>query len=389
LAIHPRGFRGCLALALLLLGSAAGASPQPAPFIPASTAEVLARVPPGTAHASIPQRLQADVRLDVALSLAQYYISQARSSGDMRFLGYAESALAHWTAVVPPVPQALVLQATILQSRHDFTGALADLDVALRAAPEDAQAWLTRATVLRVLGRYPEALLSCAHLTAAGAIEVAQLCTQSVRAVNGHLREAYDSTRAIAPLALSAATRAWRYSLLGEMAQALGEDAAATHWFRESLEMSGGSDSYTRGAYADLLLRQGSPRQALQLLGGYESMEPMMLRIAIAQRALRERGLGASRALLEEAFALEEQRGEAVHRREQARFLLDVMDEPRAALTAARKNWQVQREPEDLLILLRAAQAAGDPAALAGAVQLVRAQDLEDARLRPYLGESR
>jgi tetratricopeptide (TPR) repeat protein len=385
---HSRVSRGCLALARLLLTSAAvTASAQSVPFIPASTDAVLAHVPPGTAHASIPQRMQADARLDVALPLAQYYISQARSSGDMRFLGYAESALAHWTASVPPAAPALVLHATILQSRHDFTGALADLDHALRASPEDAQAWLTRATVLRVLRRYPEALQSCGHLSAAGATEVAELCTQSVRALSGHLRAAYDATRALSSQLLPGPARAWRYSLLGEMAVALGDDAAAAHWFGECLAISA-DDSYTRSAYADLLLRRGSPQEALQLLSGYESMEPVLLRIAIAQRALKQPGLGSSRATLAQAFTVEEQRGEAVHRREQARFLLDVMDEPAAALAAARQNWQVQREPEDLLILLRAAQAAHDPAALAGAAQLVRAQSLEDARLQPYLGTS-
>jgi tetratricopeptide (TPR) repeat protein len=385
---HPRVSRGCLALAtLLLISAAAAANAQSVPFIPASTDEVLAHVPPGTSHASIPQRMQADARLDVALPLAQYYISQARSSGDMRFLGYAESTLAHWTASMPPAPPALVLQATILQSRHDFAGALADLDRALRAAPEDAQAWLTRATVLRVLSRYPEALQSCGHLRTAGASEVALLCTQSVRAVSGHLREAYAATRALSPQSLPGAARAWRYSLLGEMAVALGDDVAAAHWFRECLAISA-DDSYTRSAYADLLLRQASPQDALQLLSGYESMEPILLRIAIAQRALKQPGLGSSRATLTEAFTVEEQRGEAVHRREQARFLLDVMDEPAAALAAARQNWQVQREPEDLLILLRAAQAAHDRQALAGAAQLARAQGLEDARLQPYLGAS-
>jgi tetratricopeptide (TPR) repeat protein len=369
---------------MLLSAAAATANAESVPFIPASSDAVLAHVPPGTAHSSIPQRLQADTRLDVALPLAQYYISQARASGDMRFLGYAESALAHWTTSVPPAPPALVLQATILQSRHDFNGALADLDRALRANPEDAQAWLTRATVLRVLSRYPEALQSCDHLIAAGATEIAELCTQSVRAVSGHLREAYDATRALSPQPLPEPARAWRYSLLGEMAVALGDDAAATHWFRECLAISP-EDSYTRSAYADLLLRHANPHEALQLLRGYESMEPVLLRIAIAQRVLQQPALGASRATLNEAFAVEEQRGEAVHRREQARFLLDVMDQPAAALVAARQNWQVQREPEDLLILLRAAQAAHDPAALAGAAQLARAQRLEDARLQPYV----
>jgi formylmethanofuran dehydrogenase subunit B len=92
--------------------------------------------------------------------------------------------------------------------------------------------------------------------------------------------------------------------------------------------------------------------------------------------------------MLANAFAVEEQRGEAVHRREQARFLLDVDPRPAEALAAAQENWQVQREPDDALILLRAAQAAGQPAAAKAAREFLGGTGLEDSRLTPYLGAS-
>jgi hypothetical protein len=113
-------------------------------------------------------------------------------------------------------------------------------------------------------------------------------------------------------------------------------------------------------------------------------MEPMLLRIAIAQRMLHAGASAASTALLSNAFSVEQQRGDAVHRREQARFLLDVSWQPGAALAAAQQNWQVQREPDDLLILLRAAQAAGAPQAAEPARRFVRENRLQDARLSPF-----
>ena len=61
-----------------------------------------------------------------------------------------------------------MLHASILQSRHSFEAALVELDEALRARPDDAQAWLTRATVLRVLGRYSEAASACHAVRAPG-----------------------------------------------------------------------------------------------------------------------------------------------------------------------------------------------------------------------------
>lgn len=361
----------------------AAAAAAASPYVPASDDEVLAHLPAGATHTSSAVRQQAGARLDVALPLAQFYITQARATGDLRFLGYAEALLMHWNGLSPPNPDVLVLHATILQSRHSFDAALAELDQAVKARPDDAQAWLTRATVLRVLGRYDAASASCARIAPADP-DIAQLCAQGLRALDGHLQSAYTAVRELPWQTLSEATRTWRYSELGEMAERLGDNDAAVHWYVECLQHAP-ADVYTRAAYADLLLSQGHAAQALALLKGYESMEPMLLRIAIAQHRLHDPQLAQTQALLAGAFAVEEQRGEAVHRREQARFLLDVATQPQAALSAAQQNWRVQREPADLLILLRAAQAAHQPGAAAPALQFVTQHGTEDVRLAPYL----
>ena len=381
-ANRPRARRGWLAWAALC-AIAAGGAPQAAPYVPDRDDVLLATLPRGVTYSSADTRQQAGARLDVALPLAQFYIAQARASGDLRFLGYAESLLVRWRDRTPALPAVLVLDATILQSRHSFAAALAELDQALRAQPQDAQAWLTRATVLRVLGRYPEASESCGHLADADAA-LAQLCAQSVRGLNGHLNSAYTSIMSLPQESLSNAAHGWRCSELGEMAVRMGDAGAAAHWFREALQLAP-DDVYTRAAYADLLLRAGRAADTLRLLDGYESMEPMLLRIAIAQQQLGDRREPQSRALLASAFSVEERRGESVHRREQARFLLEVTHTGSAALRAAQENWRVQREPADVLILMRAAQAAGQSDAAAPAVEFVRQQGLEDARLAPYL----
>jgi hypothetical protein len=124
-------------------------------------------------------------------------------------------------------------------------------------------------------------------------------------------------------------------------------------------------------------------------LRGYESLEPMLLRIAIAETKMGDGHIVRTRAMLAGAFDVEQQRGDAVHRREQARFLLDVEERPAAALAAAQENWRVQREPDDVLILMRAAQAAGRPGAAGAALQFLQQQHLEDARLNPYRSDPR
>ncbi len=379
---RSRAYRGrLLGAALLLLAPLASA--WSAPYVPGSDAQVLAELPAGARHANLATRELTRTRLDIALPLAQFYISRARATGDLRFLGYAEAILAPWMGRAAVPAQIMVLHATILQSRHLFAASLAELDRALTRTPNDAQAWLTRATILRVLGRYQEADASCGHLTAAADPAITTLCIQGVRGLTGQLQPAYAAIQALPQQALPPEARAWRYSELGEMAERLGDDQAAEHWLREGLAVAP-EDFYMRAACADVLLRQGRAPQTLQLLAGYESMEPMLLRIAIAHRMLRDAASPQAAALLASAFNVEQRRGDAVHRREQARFLLDVSWQPGAALLAAQENWQVQREPEDVLILLRAAQAAHQPAAGAPAREFLAQKGLQDARLTPY-----
>jgi tetratricopeptide (TPR) repeat protein len=278
------------------------------------------------------------------------------------------------------VPPALVLHATILQSQHDFGGALDELDRALSVKPDDVQGWLTRATVLRVIGRYDDAIASCQHLAAKADPAVMTLCEQSLRALTGHLRAAYAAVESLSIPSFPPEARAWRYSELGEMATRMGHDDEAERWFRDGLQIAP-EDFYMRAALADLLLRAGRANETLQLLTGYESIEPMLLRLALAHQALNDAQGAQVRALLSSAFDVEQRRGEAVHRREQARFLLDIDHQAEAALTEALENWKLQREPEDALILMRTAQAAHRPDAAAPALEFLRQHQLEDVRL--------
>ena len=378
----PRPSRGRLiSFSAVILFSGAAQSVVPAAArIPDSNEVVLAELSAGTRYADVSARRLARGRIDVAIPLAQFYIQQSRLSGDLRFLGYAEAVLAPWLTQDNPRPDALVLQATLQQSRHEFAESLATLNRSLAERPNDPQALLIRATVLRVLGRYSEAAAACEQFSRLVDPRLGALCVQSLRGLSGHLQSAYAALTQISPQGWLNSEKSWLYSELAEMAVRLGRDQEATRWFQQDLKAAP-ADFYVRAAYADLLLRQGKPDEVLSLLQGQESFEPLLLRIAIAQRQLREPALGISSARLRAAFAAELQRGETVHRREQARFLLEVENQPRQSLEAARENWAVQHEPDDVLVLLRAASAAGYPTAAAPALDFIRAQNQSDARV--------
>ena len=111
---------------------------------------------------------------------------------------------------------------------------------------------------------------------------------------------------------------------------------------------------------------------------GYGSMQ---LRRALALHALSDPAFSAHHQRILDGFAAARRRDEALHLREEARYLLATADDPRAALQLAQQNWRIQREPPDARVLLQAAAAAGDSAAAEPVRQWLRQTGLEDARL--------
>jgi tetratricopeptide (TPR) repeat protein len=372
--------RGRLLACCAALVALFSAYAQAEPYVPRSDDVVLADLPAGTRFADGSARQLARDRVDVAVPLAQFYIQQSRLSGDLRFLGYAQAVLAPWVTRKPPLPDVLVLQATLQQSRHEFVDSLATLDRSLATRPKDAQALLIRATILRVLGRYPEAGVACQEFSSLVEDRLGTLCIQSLRALSGEAEAAYSTLAQVSAQGWLVSEKSWLYSELGEMAVRLGRDGEAERWYQRGLKLAPG-DFYVRAAYADLLLKQHRPADALALLQGQESIEPLLLRIAIAQKQLHDPQLAQSSARLRAAFAAEEQRGETVHRREQARFLLEVENQPQRSLEVAIENWKLQREPDDVLILCNTATAAGSPEAAEPALRFARANQLSDVRM--------
>ncbi len=85
---------------------------------------------------------------------------------------------------------------------------------------------------------------------------------------------------------------------------------------------------------------------------------------------------------LGERFAAAGLRGERLHLAEEARYLLDLKGDAKAALAAAAENWKSQREPRDAAVLLEAALAAGDRKSATPVLNWLQESGFEDPRLR-------
>ena len=375
--------RTTIIIALALSAAAA----QAAPYIPSSGKQVIETLPRrGDPVQQQLRSLRAELNAkptDIALttSVAQRYISLGRSETDPRYLGYAQAALAPWWPQAAPPPQVRLLRATLLQSTHQFGPALADLKGVLAAQPDNAQAWLTQATVQTVQGDYAGATDSCAHLSNLSIELITVTCIANVGTVTGRSvksEQLLDLTlerSANAPEEL----KEWALTLLAEMAQRRGDTAVAEARYKSALAMAP-NDSYLLGAYADLLLEQKRPGEVLTLLRDQSRIDALLLRRALAlqQQDGKSSALATDTKELAARFDAAALRGDTVHQREQARFELMLRRDAPTALVLAKKNWAIQKEPADIRIYLEAAVAARDAGAAKPVIDWVKQHQIED-----------
>lgn len=337
---------------------------QAAPYLPTSADSVVAQLPyrvadPVDRDLLALRRLQANPPSDwpSAARLAQRYLDRARKNGDPRYLSYAEVVLAPWLQRPTPPTAAWLLRASLRQSRHDFAGALDDLRRVLQQEPRNAQAWLTRATLLQVQADYRGARQSCERLAGLGQALSMTVCLAQVDSLEGRAVAAY---RSLQPLLQSVPEhdpqRPWLESVAGEIAERAGQMAQAENHYRRALALDR-DDSYTLAALADLLLDQRRPAEVVALLSAATTADALLLRLVLAKARLQQPDYPRLRDELAARYAANQQRGDATHLREEARFALDILQQPAQALRLAERNWQMQREPWDARILA-AARAA-------------------------------
>ncbi|MBC7881748.1 MAG: hypothetical protein H7Y37_10495 [Anaerolineae bacterium] len=381
-----------LAAVGLLWPAAVGATP----FTPTNDSQILEHLPNRPTDPTyrelqgLRNELQRSPRkLEVAVKVARRYIEQGRIDADPRYNGYAQAALAPWWNAPHPPPSVLILRATLRQSNHDFDGALADLNLAAVATPNDGQVWVTRGLVHQVRGEYAQAKRDCVSLLHLSTELVAVTCLAGVSSLEG--RATLSSALIEKVLARSPkATKAeqlWAHTVLGEIAVRQGNFKRAETDFKKGMAL--GSDNYLLGAYADLLNAQGRFQEAIALLKDQTRSDNLLLRLAIAENQLHTPQASEHIAALQARFKASHQRGDVVHRREEARFRLELLKDAKGALTLALANWQVQREPADLRILLAAAVGAGNPSTAKPALDWCAQNHLEDvqvASLRHQLG---
>jgi len=379
--------------------SAAGGA---TPFRPTDPGFVVAELPGGSSRARDGSARQLELsRSDpqLAAQLAGALLEQARLSAQPQLYGRAESVLAPWIAR-PTVPAPLlILEANILQQRHEFAAAIALADRAIAQDPRSGQARLMRANVHIVTGDYEHARPDCAWLLGSGEQWTGSVCIAQVLGSTGQLERARALLERL--MAGDAAgpsgqrqlgqgqigqgptdeVLAWTLSVRADLALRAGALPEAQDLLTRAVALAPASD-YTRLALADVLIARNLLAPAVDILGTARPSVGVLLRRAIAQSRTDAGHTPDSLSELEERLNVSAQRGERTHLREETRLALefphDGADGRRSALALARDNFNAQRETEESRLFARAAIVARDPAALATLKEWLRHSHYED-----------
>lgn len=371
-------------------------APFKAAYIPASDDEVLQDVPSTADPAVIHMKTlratldAAPQSLSAAKDLAEAYIDYSRQVGDAHYAGYAEAVIAPWVRAAAPPAAALVIQATILQYRHQFGAARGLLQKTLEIDPRNAQAWLTLATLDMVQGEYATAARDCGQVSNHAGIDIGLACLGNLRSYTGQARQSLALLTQVETAAGRAPSsyQAWVQGLLAESAERLGDWPLAETHYRAALRLQP-QDNYLLVAYADFLLDRSRPGEVLPLLADHTQSDTAFLRLALAQSALHSDQVQRYTWIMAARFEALRQRGSEYFGREESRFALELQHDPHAALDMALRNWQVQRAPRDARVVLEAALAAKQPAAAASVLDFLRSTKLEDPILAPLARELR
>jgi Tfp pilus assembly protein PilF len=299
-----------------------------------------------------------------AVKLSEAYLDYGRDMGDARYLGRAEAVIAPWLAQSPaPIP-ALLVHATILQSRHYFAEAREQLNSILGRDNDNAQAWLTLASVAQVQGDMRGARRACAHLLTSSDPLIPGACLSSLNAVTGNAENAYRVLTTLWPQARAepVVIQSWIQGILADTAKYLGEAAAADQHYRLALQLTP-EDNFLLADYGDFLLDQKRPQEAFDLLKNESQSDTSFLRQVYAEAALGVPQAVTDTQQMASRFAALEIRGTRTYLREQAGFELYLLHHPQRALELAQQNWSIQHAPEDMRVFLEAALAAGKPQA--------------------------
>ena len=359
---------GLLACALATLAVAAVAMVS-GPAMPRSVEYSL----PDTRLLATPE-FKARASTDSGELLERFY-----QSGDARYLNYARAVLS--AGKLQSVADDIV-RIRLESAAHRFSSAADFASRLLERDPRNVEARLLRADALRRAGDIDSARRDCIALAIISDPVVGHWCAVQILMSEGRAQDAHEQALKLAATGIRTATaiERWSAEVAAEAATLAGHNEKAAEIYRQLMASEAAGVS-ARLAFADLLLAEQRPGAVLELLAEDVGLLPAQVRIAIA---LKQQGVAPDRALvaaIDTAFAgMSPEETSDLRLRDRAIFELRYTEDTQAAAQFALANWEQQKGPEDLSLLLETATASNNSRALAIVAQWTSRFDSE-ARL--------
>jgi tetratricopeptide (TPR) repeat protein len=305
----------------------------------------------------------------IATKLAMTYVQMARNQSDPSYYALAREAIKPWqrqpnipglATKEPPVAIRLI-RATLAQHDHHYADARDDLLKLIKQQPYNTQAWITLSIIHLVQGDYKKAEVSCSALARIASKGLASLCYSQLYSLTGSAKKAYRMQQKLLMNISNKQTeeRLWIIGLMAETAMRRGNDQQAEKHFQQGMKIKP-NDIYILRTYSDFLLDKQRYKDVIPLLAPFLDNDQLLLRFVIANKRSKNK-ITQWLTVLKQRFANTLLKNNHIHGRDEALFLLefndDKTDNKKRALQLAEKNWDVQKEPDDALILLRAAIA--------------------------------
>lgn len=365
----------CL-LALLAVALPAAAQ-RPPRVVPEHGDALVGRLPRGYSKLEPAAAKGSGVGLGKSSGLTRIatLLEAASMTGDTRLMARADALLTQ-QPVGDDSPELLRLRAYSAQHKHDFAGAIRLLDTLIKVDPRNASARLSRAEIQLVQGRINKARADCGALALGVDADMGLLCVASLQLRTGQYAVAANLLdRLLGEFTPVDPRRSFALLVRAEVASRAG-DAKADALYRQALAASPG-DIRTQVSYARYLHRVGRDIDVEQLLAGSEQSDTAQLQRTLAAVAARRAEAPALVAAQGRRYATAHAVGTQPEMRDEAEFLLVLEGKPRQALALALRNFEQQRDFEDVDMLVRAAEAAGQPEALDSLHAWQKAQGLD------------
>ncbi len=321
-----------------------------------------------------------------AVAYARYASSLARRYGDTSFLRSAAESLSYWSDNAMPPVNVLVARAHINQIDHSFEDALLDLEKAISIQPNDSQALLSSAFILSTMGRPGEALEYCVKLRPNVSVLIREACRARASSLMGDAETSLKRLDSLLTAFRSKSVPATQLALsvAADIAMRLGRGEQSEAYLRQLVALDPNS-VYARAAYAELLLDSGRLEEARELMKSAPNTDLVLSLRALSYGETQNEEAREAAETLIARMKDDLANGDYAHAREHARFALAYLKDQPLAHMLAKENWRTQKEPVDARILVEAALAVGDDAAISEVVEWRKKLGLEDRKLDALL----